>query len=461
MNKKILIIFITLILLLAVIPIIGNQFIEDTLSSKIQNLKSNGLGVKNSTTDSSYLDTKKHYEFFVEDMDKFITYLNRYSDEQLPPYIDAVIDGVLVGADLEYSNFPFAKALSIDIYPLSLSKLMKEEIEKEDAAFSERIASFLQSKGVLYHLNYDIVSEKFDGFIKDIDEKHTLKDSTKLHLKLQNARYSGRGELIAPTLLISHIATISLNAQKSSERLNIELNNFTSNSDFKSHSSYMSDFGLQNMKISAVTEKNEKIVLSATDIKANLSLRTEGKFTQFFAKNSLENLQISSNEVNFKASSLNYDAMLSDMDKDSFEALRIMVSKIKHGSSANLEEEMKKSLVALLSKGLKLNINDFSLNDIVLNDTQKLDSASLQATLVLKEDKNLAKKVDYALFLVASSIDTDIKLKLSKKIFTLLEESIPMAKMLKSYAKEDGKDLIYEISFRDGKFKINGKALQN
>ncbi len=415
--KKIVLILITLILLLAAIPIIGNQFIEDTLSNKIQNLKLNGLGVKNSTTESSYLNTKKHYEFFIEDMDKFIAYLNRYSDEQLPPYVDAMIDGVLVGADLEYSNFPFAKALGIDIYPLSLSKLMKEEIEKEDTAFNKYIDSFLQGKGVLYHLNYDIVSESFDGFIKDIDEKYTLKDSTKLHLKLQNALYSGQGELIAPALLISKIEIISLNVQKDSESLNIELNNFTSNSDFKSQGSYISVFGLEDIKISGVTEINEKIVLSATDLKAKLSLSTEGIYAQIFAKNSLKHLQVSSNSVNFKASSLNYDASLSDMDKDSLESLRLLASKINHDASANLEEEMKHSLVALLSKGLKLNINDLSLNDIVLNDTQKLDSTSLQAALVLKADANLAKKIDYALFLIAASIERAIRLTLSNKFF--------------------------------------------
>ncbi len=456
--KKIVIFFTTIILLIASVPIIGNQFIEGTLNDKIQNLKLNGLGVNDSTTQSSYLVTKKHYEFFAQDVDKFIAYLNRYSDEQLPPYVNAALDGAVVGVDLEYSNLPFIKDVSIDLYPLSLSKPMKAEIKKEDAKFSEYLESFLQNRGVLYHVDYDMASESFKGYVKDIDERHTLEDSTKLHLKLKNAIYSGKGELIAPTQLNSSVSTISLEVEQDSQSLDVELNNFTSFSDFKSHSSYVNAFGLQSVKLTALTQTNEKIILSASNVKVNVELNTEGKRTWIGAKNSLQNLYLSSKDVNFKAASFIYDASLEDMDKDSFEALRVIASKLSKNSS-NLEDRMKNALVELFSKGLKLNVSDFSLNEIVLSDAQNLGSTSLGATLVLKEDSDLAKKIDQSLLLLTSSVDMDVKFKLSKKIFGLIERTFPMATMIKNYAKEDGVNLIYDVSMKNGEFRVNGKAL--
>ena len=166
--KKFIIFIVVAILLAAALPIIGNKLVENSIEDRLTTLGSYGLEVSKAETTSSYLNTKKHFEFLLRDGDKFIEYLNKYSDQQIPPYVNAAFEGVLIGADVEYSNIPLSRALTVDIYPLSLSKNMMSSIKENDLDFYNYFEKFLHSKGVLYHINYNIVSEDFDGFLVDL-----------------------------------------------------------------------------------------------------------------------------------------------------------------------------------------------------------------------------------------------------------------------------------------------------
>ncbi|MCD6190515.1 MAG: hypothetical protein J7K14_03115 [Sulfurimonas sp.] len=119
--KKFIIFIVVAVILAAALPIIGNKLVQNRLEDRLTTLSSYGLEVSKAETESSYLSTKKHFEFLLRDADKFVEYLNKYSDQQIPPYVNAAFEGVLIGADVEYSNIPMSKAVSVDIYPLSLS----------------------------------------------------------------------------------------------------------------------------------------------------------------------------------------------------------------------------------------------------------------------------------------------------------------------------------------------------
>lgn len=249
--KKIIIFIVVAVILAAVLPIIGNKLVENSLDDRLTTLSSYGLEVSKAETDSSYLSTKKHFEFLLRDADKFVAYLNKYSDQQIPPYVNAAFEGVLIGADIEYSNIPLSKAVTINIYPLSLSKNMMSSIKEDDLDFYNYLEKFLHSKGVLYHINYNIVSEDFDGYIQDIQESHTLKDGTKLSLNLLSATFSGNGELIAPNSIISNIQTINMEIDSAKTKVTFSLDGFSSSSSFESRSTYISGGKLKKFKISS------------------------------------------------------------------------------------------------------------------------------------------------------------------------------------------------------------------
>ena len=457
--KKIIIFVTVTVLLIALLPIVGNKLVDNLLEDRLTTLSSHGLEVTKAQTDSSYLTTKKHFEFLLRDADKFVAYLSQYSDQQISPYVNTAFEGVLIGVDVEYSNIPLSKAVVIDIYPLSLSKNMMSSIKEEDLDFYNYFKKFLHSKGVLYHINYNIVSEDFDGFIQDIKESYTLKDGTKMTLNLLDAKFSGNGELIAPNSLTANVDTINLDIDSAKTKVTFTLDDFSSSSNFESHSTYISSANLKNFKL-AVNAMSENLLLEAADIKVNLSSNTQGNKAELNAKSSLSLLSIKSDVVDVLMKDFAYDIALNNLDKDSFEELRVVLSRLKASSTIDMQKEIQDSIVKLFSHGLELDIAKLSLENITLNKTQNLEGFDIKSKFKIKEDKNLATKISLSPLLVAQNVDMSINIKLSKPLYAKLTDALPMASMLNSYAKEDDKSIVFDITFINGEFKVNSKALR-
>ena len=460
-NLKKFIIFLVVVVLIALaLPIIGNKLVEKSLDDRLTILSSYGLEVSKAQTESSYLNTKKHFEFLLRDADKFVEYLNKYSDQQIPPYVNAAFEGVLIGADIEYSNIPMSKAVVIDIYPLAFSENMMSSLKEDDLDFHNYLEKFLHSKGVLYHINYNITSEDFDGFVQDIRESYTLKDGTKMTLNLLNATFSGNGELIAPNSIISNIDTINLVIDNTKTKVIFNLDGFSSSSNFESKSTYLSAGELKSLKL-VVNAMNENLLFEATDIKVNFSSNTQGDKAELNAKSSLKTMSIKSDKIDVAMKDFAYDIAISELEKDSFEEFRMAVSQAKVASSSyDLQAKMKDSTIKLLSHGLKLDIAKFSLDNITLNKTENLEGFDIKSKLIIKEDRDLATKITLSPFLVAQNVDMTLNIKLSKPLYAKLTKDTSITSMANSYVKEDANSVLFDITFIDGELRVNGKALR-
>ena len=312
---------------------------------------------------------------------------------------------------------------------------------------------------MLYHINYNIVSEDFDGFIKDIKESYTLKDGTTLNLNLLNATYSGNGELIAPNQITSNIDIVNLEIQNAKTKINFTLSDLSSSSSFESSSRYISSADLKNFKL-VVDATSDKLFLNATGIKVKLSSNTQGSKAELNAKSSLESLSIKSDKIDAVMKNFAYDIALNSLDKDSFEEFRVTLSNIKASSYADMQKEIEKSLVKLLSHGLNLNIAKLSLENITLNKTENLEGFDIKSKLKIKEDKDLATKIATSPLLVSKNVEMSINLKLSKALYVKLTNDVPMASVADSYAKEDADSVLFDFTFINDELKVNGKALR-
>ena len=119
--KKIIIAFVIIIFALLLLPILGNELVKNTLNEKIELLKSKGIKVETTYEKEKYLTSSRHYEFILSDADKFLNYLTQLSNKELPEYAPALLVGSKIGMDLKYSNIPFFKDVSVDVYPMSIS----------------------------------------------------------------------------------------------------------------------------------------------------------------------------------------------------------------------------------------------------------------------------------------------------------------------------------------------------
>lgn len=457
--KKLLLLTIIAVIVVALLPFLGNKIVQSELDNNIQTLTSYGVEVTKSSEEATYLSTKKHYEFLVKDSEKFLQYLEQFSDNQLPPYVDAMLDGALVGVDLEYSNFTFSDEVSADIYPLSLSSEMMEGIKKEDKDFYKYLKTLLESKGVLYHINYKIVSEGFDGYIKDIKEEYLLQDGSTIVLNISNAVFDGSGPLIAPTTLNSTVKKIGFSATHNGEEFSLVLNDFSSNSNFKSHSTYKIGAKLQNVEWKISGTKERDVLVDSSDISVNISSNIEGEKAEFDAKSSFKELEIKTATSLFLASGLNYAVEVSGVDKDAFESLRVLLSSAKVKHSNDLQKKIEDSSINLFSKGLVFDMQEFSLAKFSVKDRKDIDGFKIKANVVLKEDANLSKKIKTSPVVLLNNITVNAKLKFSKEMMAIIYKEASLSKSMKNYAKEEGDNIVFDLKFIDNKLSINGKQL--
>ncbi|MDD2791221.1 MAG: DUF945 family protein [Sulfurimonas sp.] len=457
--KKLLALLFVLVLVAAALPIIGNKLVSSALDEKIELLHANGVDVQNTTVDSSYLQTKRHYEFLLQDSEKFFAYLNDSSHGEIPPYVQDLIDGVLLGADVSYSNVPFINNIVVDIYPIELSSKTMEELKESDKNFYDFVTAFLAKKGILYNLQYNMISEDFSGYLKDVNEEYVETDGTNLKFSLFGISYKGSGNLIAPNILSAQIHKISLEAKKDIFEMKFNLSDLTTESEFTSKSKYASAVTLGSFDLSMQGDDN--VSMNAKDLKVGMSADTQDAFAQIYAKSSFKTMQLNASALNASMQGFNYDISMVDLDKDALEELQDVLTEAKTSQSETLELKMKESFIKLLSRGVTLNIDDLSFEKLILNNTEDLKGISMHSQIAFKEDPALANKLLYTPALLAQNLDTEIKLKISKEIFQKINETTPMAALVMQYAKEDGQNLVFEITFRNGEVMVNGRVIKS
>lgn len=457
MKKSIIVVLIVLVVI-GLLPIIGNSFMKKTIDERLTQLKSFGLETTSDEGNSTYLHTSRHFEFLLKDSHRFVNYLQKYSDAQIAPYVNTMLDGVLLGADVEYSNLPFAKALTIEIYPLALSQEMKASVRKNDLQFYTYIDKFLQSKGVLYHINYNLLNDDFDGYVKDIDETYKLDDGLDLDVSLKKATFKGNGALIAPNELSSKVKELQLSAIKDSKKLNVVLHKFSSKSNFESQNTYLTSAEFKNIEI-LLSGTDQDLNVSIKDVKLNGSSNDQGSESELNSRSIIKNMSFNGAGVVFELDDLALDIALNGLNKVKYEELRLLVSKNNNLNSAVSQKELQTSLLNLLAKGLVLEIADFSLKNIETETLGDLNGFEMKSTFTLKADPSLRQKVQMSPLLALSNINVVTNIKISKEIYNQLLNNQSMLASLTKYAKVDGDDYIFDISLIDSKMVVNGKAL--
>jgi len=452
--KKSILAVVVLLLAVATLPIVGNSYMKQTIDEGLQKLKSQGLHTKIDTSTSSYLNSSRHFEFLLKDSKNFVKYFNKYSGKQMLTYVNTMLDGVMVGADVTYSNLPFAKALEIEVYPLSLSSKMKNALQESDEKFAEYIQKFLQSKGILYHVDYNLLNSDFKGYIKDIDEKHKLKGGAEVALFLHKATFRGNGPLIAPNSLKTKLKELHLDAKKT---ISLELKNFSSLSNFESENAYVSSTNIEDIQISLKGMK-QGLNASIKKFRASASSKEGGDIINLNSKTSLESLNIDSNILQVKLKKFNFDVAFNNLDKKLIENLQLLSEKSDFLSEKLYQQKWQNLLMNLFSRGLEVNVADFSVKDIFTKSRGDLKGFDMKGKVIVKEDPLLKSKIKISPLLAISDVDVLTNIRISKKIMDNLIREYGKFTPLMKYAKEDGDDLLFNMKFIDSKAILNGKT---
>jgi len=454
--KKILIIVATVIVALALTPIVGNKVIESKLDENINKLSSNGLEIKNQKTDSGYLNTSKHYEFAVKDSQKFINYLSELLNQQIPSYGDSFFKDSVVGVDLKFSNVPVLKTTSIDIYPISLSEKIMQDIKNEDTDFANFIQSFLAKKGLSYHVDYDILSQDFKGYIKDVKESYAYKADSKIDFELTGSTFFGNGNLISPNFLDSNTKKIYTYFSSSSDEVKISLNNMSTSLKFESITSYTSSLDFNSLDIDIQSKNKNDSKIDIKNILFDFSSSTDGTKAKFSSKSSFEKFDITTKNESIYMKNFNFDTTLDGIDKDSYEELNVLLRKSSNLNDNTLSLKMQKLIEKLFLKGFELNIKDISIENIRLNKND-LGTSSLKSNVKLPQNAVTSKVRPMELI---NKIDIDMLINISKPMFKVITNSTPILAISQGYAKDNGNSLVYDLKVKDGSVTVNGKKVK-
>ncbi|MBT5934066.1 DUF945 family protein [Sulfurimonas sp.] len=457
MKKSILVVVI-LLSIIAILPIIGNTFITKQINERLVELESLGLKVSKDESESSYLHSSRHFEFLLKDSKEFIEYLKQYSNEQIPPYVKAMLDGVLVGADVEYSNLPFAKAFEIEIYPMKLSAKMSDTLQQDNVSLYEYIEKFLAQKGVLYHIEYNLLNSDFKGYLKDVDETYTLDDTTELTLSLEEAKFKGNGALLAPNELVSKIKKLHFNATQKENNLNFHMNDFKSTSNFESANTYITNIDIDETLLELKGDGRD-VDISMDSLRVNASSNDQGTTTQINSKSSIKDLKLATKEATVNLEDFNFDIAINGLDKQEHTKFMELVSQNYVFMTPESNQALSASATSLLSKGLEIEVADFSIKKFAYNVDKKIKGFKVQTVLKVKEDLGLAKKMQISPLMALPNIGLESELRISKEMYTKVLKRNGLTAGLAGFEKEDGDDYLFIVKFADTKLSINGKSL--
>ena len=459
MKKTSIIIVAVILLIIAILPVVGNKFMQNYIQDAMSQVNKHGLKLESMKTDSGYLNTKKHLEFVIEDSSEFINYINTHAHKQLPTVTQSELDGTVIGVDLKYSNIPFAKSINFDMYPLKLSKTVSDSLKTEDINFYNKFSAFLEAKGLLYHVDYNLINSKFKGYVKDINEVYKLQNGSDVTIKLLGVKFKGEGDLLSAKSIDSKIKTMRLEATQKGEHALLSLEDFKENSTFVSFHDYKSAVEFKKMHF-LVEGIHEDLNISVEKLQTSSNAETNKERVTMKSHTAFKALNISSKQLSLNVKKLNSDVTLKGLAQKPMEDISNLLNKTTNINAVAGQKEMQEALLKLLERGLEIDISDVSLADLVVNERENYGALKMNLNMVVNKDENISQKVKMSPLLLLSNLKLDSNIKLSQMMYDKLVQNSPMAGVISSYAKKEKKSVVFKIQLHDSKLYVNGKAIQ-
>ena len=499
--KKTLFFSLLLIILVALSPILGNKIVTYYVDQEIIAVKKKGITLNFKSETPGYMYTSKQYEFILTDVDAFAKYLTEYGAGLLPPYTDELLKSIVFRLDMKYHNIPFLEPISIDIYPMYISDGIMDRLKGSDNVFFKNFENFITRQGLLYHIDYDLLSENYKGHIKNIDYNERGFDGSNIILTLHNTIFNGSGSFKAPSSLKTNIEKIYFQTSDASKDVSLEINRFNAQSnegmsksaeviyekskelydktkemyeesdipeqmnDIKEESEdtaremYNTSMQMKSMFFKSKDKKSdEEINVEAQNVDINSSTQTDKKKSNNRSYFFFESLNLKSNSNEVKMSQVVYNSSMQNIDVKAFRGLQKLMLDLKTSPSYELMTKLQISAIEILSKGLKVQVPEFSVANISY-EGEDLGGFKLIAALNIKEDKNLAAKMLFSPFFIVQNLDFKLNLSVSKKIYTKFVQEVPLALLALNSTNQTATDLIYDISYINGNLSVNGTSV--
>lgn len=412
--------------------------IKKQVNAELLTVQTHGFKVEERKID----EKKEHFVLSFDNPEKITDFLNTQGIQVTTKDVEA-LKGLKLGVDIAYVSDVYS-AVSIDMYPLTLPDIITSaSLDAKDKSIITQLYSMLKNKAFLVHLDVNKLGTGFKGYVKNINE--TIQDDTKTSILLEGLTFEGSlkdkklhkitQNLKELKLLLDEKITLTLQGLQSNYMITGKTN-YDYESSYTIDTMQMNDtsttsFSLVDTKISSTSKVQDNLMDTSIIVNVNtVKLEDEG-----------ESLFLDTFVINTQASNLDITA---------FEKLQHL--------DPNNEKEMTIVLQQLISKGVSLNINTISAQNI--NYMRKtLDDFNLTAHLDIDKSLNITALQQNPL-LALPAIDANLKLSLSPALFGLISEQPKAIIMLMLFQPQDvnGKK-VYSVELKDGKLTVNGMSV--
>jgi len=457
-KKKIAFPLLALLLVILLLPVIGNKTINSTIETRLNELESKGISYKIIKDESSYLKTKKSYTFKVDNREKFLDFLLKQAHQQVPPYLNMLLDGTEIGIDAEYANIPIFDLVSLDIYPTQLPKSQMKSLEEESQDSYQKVLQFLRDKKLLYHIDYDIIDMKFNGYIKDIDDGIMFKKGNEVHFSLKDVKFSGTGLLIKPDSYISNVKKMHVSVNSfSNEVMSLRVDDLHAKGKFLSKLEFKTILKLSYFEMKIKQDRVYDAILKVNKLDADVETHGVKTTIEALSDTHFENLalQFQGDVLDLNNTTLNFK--VSDVDKKTFEDAQKALELLEKKQTKEAEQlSMQKSL-EFIAKGFQINIEEFSIKNTSFNK-ENLGSFYSKLHCDVKEDKDIFSKIGKANEALKNIVLTGT-IQFSKTLFDEFKKYTPAFILLENVAIKKDDTYIFDVELKDALTKINGKRL--
>jgi len=454
MSKKIIIMAALLVAIIAVLPLVGNMGIKTIIDERIVMLERNGLKVEQSDNGSSYLETKSHYEFTLEDPAAFQNYLTTLSKAQVPAYMHAMLDDVVMGADVSYSNLVLSSDVSLDLYPVAFTQEAGGRMKREDMTLYTQMVAMLENREFMYHMDYDVSASAFKGYIKDINREITFKDGKKAKIIFESATFTGEGTLVEPKSVMLKVKKADVDfSLPENAKMKLSMNELVSNSIFSAKNSFDLDYEAKSLHFYFKDDLNE-IEIEAKDMKTISDSKVLNAKLSTAINASVKSFKLKDQDGSVELHDFVFVMDADNIDEAAYEAFQ----KASEQAGASSQHTMLASL-GVVSKGFDLHIDELSVAKIAIKDSGLMGGFSHKIDITIREDDSLVQKMQMSPLALIENIDIDAKLKFATAFYSYIKERGANLAMADAFVKQEGGNALFNIVLKDGKITVNGQSL--
>lgn len=388
-------------------------------------------------------EKKEHFVISFDDTKKVTAFLNAQGAQVTEQDIEP-LKGLKIGVDVTYLADAYSAA-SFDIYPMAFPNMeVTSKMNENDKKTLKDIQRMLEEKTFLAHVDVNKLGTGFKGYMKDINEvidgEHTIT------IKMTALKFNGDlkdDKLSAVTQTLKNVTIKGDN-----DAFNMQLNNLKSNYAITGDTKYdyTTGYTIEEM---LVTTKDE-FKLSVNSMTMNSTSEVNNNLASITAQTEINSIHFTEGQKTSTLKTLIFDMKADNFDMAAIEKLETI--------NPNNEEELLATFQQLISKGVRLEIPNFSVKNLEF-ENEKLDGFKLTSSFDIDKDLDLSTLEQNPMAAIGA-MNANLNLTLSEQLFGFIAKQ-PQAVMVMMMIqpKDVNGDKVYTVELKNGKLSVNGKPM--